>query len=501
MTASSLQTDAVVERRLLQALAQNPNYVLDIDGSHLVRKDFCHEISRTVYDAIKAIAEADRSLERSQPVDAIVLEQKVRDLFPAYAERNQQTLARVTQEICAGDTLNMRDLKTAIVTVKRNSVRRQSRQLVQGLTKKIDTIETTDDILSHIETEVFQFTSTATAQSDIVIMGNQYGDYLLQKKQEKEAGRLQVGIKSPFQHYNDCIGGGFRNSTISVVAARAKAGKSWFALAIADHVARLGIPVLYMDTELEDNYQSDRRCAQHYGVPIRSLENMDFGHNTNWTKAVNQSITDFQQFPIYYVDIKGWSLDRQISIIRRFFAKYVGRRSDGRFKPGLVVLDYLKLMRPGEKGADKEWEALGYRMTLLHDLMGEYKNPMLAMAQQNRAGLESEDESTVAGSDRITWLCDSFSVLAKLDEAEVLLNQEQADQHENVTGEPIFVPNTKLKVVACRHGPGNQGKSYISMYFDIRDPRLQPDEVCGRIEEGPIRRTVDPSGKTGGHKS
>ena len=144
-------------------------------------------------------------------------------------------------------------------------------------------------------------------------------------------------------------------------------------------------------------------------------------------------------------------------------------------------------MRAGEKGADKEWEALGYRMTVLHDLMGTYNQPMFMLVQQNRDGLEKENESTVSGSDRIIYLCDNFTIFSPLDEAQVAEAQLEADESPYAEdGSYIKVPNSKLRVVVCRHGPGTKG-SYISIYADIHDPRKSHKEVCGILEEGSKR--------------
>jgi hypothetical protein len=285
-------------------------------------------------------------------------------------------------------------------------------------------------------------------------------------------------------------------------------GKSWCALKVAHNAAGCGIPVLYLDTELENNFQCDRRIAQNFHIPMyvieRALYLRDAGQKAKFQKATHV----FQQHPILYVDVKGWSIDRIISAIRKFYAQYVGKKTGGDYNHGLVVYDYLKLMRSADKGQDKEYEALGYRMTLLHDLMGEYNNPMLAPAQQNRDGLEKRDESTVSGSDRIIHLCDSFSVLSAMSDAEM-----QA-RHAEVAGFTDEVPiptsdghiamqkrviwNMKFNVAVCRQGPGTPGDSYIATYADFKDRNIDYRHVCGHIEMGHLCRVVKDEGPKAG---
>jgi replicative DNA helicase len=461
--------------------------ILDIDHIVIKRDDFSHNTAKFIYEAIKKIVEEDKNLDQPTPIEPIILEEKFASLFPNYYKTVQDNISTAIKEICSLGGLAERDFNAAITFIVKNSIRRKSNKLADKIKKDIEQIESPPLILSYIESEVFKFTTNVFKSSDIIVLGDNYGEFLAQREKEANEGTLKVGIDTGFREYNRAIGGGYRPGTINLLGARSKMGKSWFGLKVADYIAQHNIPVLYLDTELEDNYQADRRMAQTTRIPINQLETMRFRSKPEWVQKVKQAQEDSKKFPIHYVDIKGWSVDRQISIVRRFFAKYVGRKNNGKYKDALIILDYLKLMRPNDKGSDKEWEALGYRMSLLHDLMGEYNSPMLALVQLNRDGLEKEDESVVSGSDRLIWLCDNFSILSPLGEAEIALNDEDKPLMPE-QGE-ILIPNTKLKVVVCRQGPGTPRQSYISMYCDIRDPRLGHDEVCGYIEEGPRRRS------------
>lgn len=481
------------EVRLLGDLVKNPKRIFDTTAV-LGDRDFSFRGTRVVFNCIKDLIENEGAVDKNYPVDQGILEQKIADKFRVDYDKRTDDFQSLLNDIYGQSSLSIRDFKSSVDFVLKNSITKRAVITLDRTKKELGDQATYLEVISHLESNVFDFTTNAIDGSDIVVLGEGYEEFLALREQQALKGNLHVGIDTGFPEVNKAVGGGLRDGTINVVAARSKMGKSWWALKIADNVVKQDVPVLYLDSELEDNYQSDRRCAQTARVPIHQLETAKWRLDEEFRRRVANAVLYFKRYPIYYVDIKGWSIDRQISVIRKFFAKHVGKRQDGKYNRGLVILDYLKLMRARDKGADKEWEALGYRMTLLHDLMGQYNNPMLALAQQNRDGLEREDEATISGSDRIIWLCDNFSILSPISEAELIIHHQEVD--EGSVGEhsqvQVNVPNMKFKVVVCRHGPGTPG-GYIAYYFDTKDRRLGHDQVCGHIEEGTRRITTGTS--------
>ncbi len=478
------------EVRLLGDLVRNPRRIFDTSAV-LGDRDFSFRGTRVIFNCIKDIAENDGAVDKNYPVDQAILEQYVADKFKNDYEKRPDDFRLLLDDIYKQSGLSIRDFGSSVSFVLKNSITKRAVNVLDQTKNGLAEQKTHHDILAHIENSVLDFTSGAIGESDIIVLGQNYKEFMRQREILACQGNLHIGISTGFPELDKALGGGFRDGTVNLFAGRAKMGKSWFGLKIADNVAKQEIPVLYLDTELEDNYQSDRRCAQTSRVPIHQLEKALWRNNEDFRNKVDNAILYFDRYPIHYVDIKGWSIDRQVSVIRKFFAKHVGKRSDGKYNRALVILDYLKLMNAKDKGADKEWEALGYRMTMLHDLMGKYNNPMLALAQQNRDGLDREDEATISGSDRIIWLCDNFSIIGQIGEAEILMQQQQVDAgtvgaYSNVQ---VNVPNMKLKVVVCRHGPGTSN-GYIAYYFDTKDRKLGHDQVCGHIEEATRRIAI-----------
>lgn len=492
------------ERNALASLAKSPERFFS-STAILAAHDFADQTCRCIYRGIKAVFESDPGA--SDAIDASILEHRIATDAAEYYARSGAEIQETIEYLLEAPELKDRDFKEAIRAVVKNSVMRRAVDKLETVKQNLPQCKTHEDILAHMEKEVCGFTTQAVTRTDIVVLGSEYERYALKREQEAISGNLHIGISTGFPTWDTAIGGGMRNGTIHIVAARSKMGKSWCALKVADNAASQGIPVLYLDTELEDNFQADRRIAQRYRIPMYAIERALYLRDAGQKAKFHEAIKVFKDTPILYVDVKGWSIDRIISAIRKFYAQYVGKKTGGEYDRGLVVYDYLKLMRSSDKGQDKEYEALGYRMTLLHDLMGEYNNPMLAPAQQNRDGLEKQDESTVSGSDRIIHLCDSFAVLSAMSDAEIQARHAEVagfgDQvpvpgvDGSVSMQKRVVWNMKFNVAVCRQGPGTPGDSYIATYMDIKDRNLDYRNVCGHIEMGHLCRLVKDEGFKG----
>jgi hypothetical protein len=94
----------------------------------------------------------------------------------------------------------------------------------------------------------------------------------------------------------------------------------------------------------------------------------------------------------------------------------------------------------------KEYEAMGYQISKLTDFAKEYDFPVLAFVQLNR-------QNEVSQSDRLIWICHSFSKFATKEDS------ERADDGESGG-------NRKLEVCETRFGGGLDDHDYICMNFE-----------------------------------
>ncbi len=471
------------EKAVLAYIVKNCDKVFDIDGILIDAEDFSSRVASNLYRVSKDMASESASHTDGRAIDQVLLEERIAREFPADYKRSGDAYHSAISEVYGTPPPSDSEAKQHIKSVVDSSYRDKISRFLEGVNNEVKNTASANDMINLVEKGVYDFTTGLFRGEDMIDIGDSYTGWLNKVATEALEGEIETGIKTGFDLWDEAVGGGMRRGTVNVIAARPKRHKSFLALTMAKNIASQGVPVLYLDTELSFELQMSRMTAIMANIPLNAIETGRFVKDENMSNAIKGVIPAIEEMPLDYVQIGGWSLEQQTSVIRRWFARRVGKDESGQWNRAVVILDYLKLMNSRDKGDDKEYEALGYRMSALHDLMRDYGGSMLALAQQNRSGVEMEDATTISGSDRIIWLCDNFSILAKKSDAEITASianaEEYADQEATLT-------NMKLVVAECRHGPGTQGR-HIGLYIDAKDPRFKKDQVTCRI----IERTLE----------
>ena len=331
----------------------------------------------------------------------------------------------------------------------------------------IDGTESISHILNIAEDAVFEFTNKLNDNdNNPILISNNVDDYI-QNLIDNPID--QIGIPTGFPVYDKSIGGGLRRSTINVIAARPKTGKTLLVDNISLHVAKQGIPVLNLDTEMTHEDHINRMLAMMTEIEIGEIETGKFASTPAKKHKINQAIKDLTGLPIYYKSIAGKAFEEQISLMRRWVTKVVGLESDGSAKNCVIFYDYLKLMDSQGISQDlKEYQVLGFMMTALHNFACKYQIPIVAFVQLNRDGITKETTDTASGSDRIIWLCSNFTIFKRKTDEEIA-----EDGSSN--------GNRKLVPVISRHGSGLDDNDYINCNMK---------GWCAKITEGKTRLEV-----------
>ena len=279
-----------------------------------------------------------------------------------------------------------------------------------------------------------------------------------------------AGIPSGFPRFDMAIGGGLRRKCVDLVAARPKVGKSMFGDAVAMNVAsNLNIPVLVLDTEMSKEDHYNRILANLSGVEINKIATGKFSENEIDKEKVNEARLKIESIPYHYISIAGQQFENVLSVMRKWIYQHVGFDEGGQTKDCLIVYDYLKLMGSESiSSAMQEYQVLGFQITKLHNFMVKYDVPCLSFVQLNRDGITKETTDVVSGSDRLIWLCTSFSIF------KMKSDEETAD-------DGVENGNRKLVPVVARHGEGLDDGDYVSMKMFGK---------YGRIEEGSTRNEI-----------
>ena len=361
--------------------------------------------------------------------------------------------------------VNLSNIRKFAAKIRKLEIARLLRDQLEIARDKILDISGTEpitQILSVAEDTVFNFSSLLNDnENNPIAIGSNIEDYVQSLIDNKVD---QVGISTGFPAYDHAIGGGLRKSTVNVIAARPKTGKTLLADNMGYYIAnKLKIPVLNMDTEMTTEDHINRVLAMSTETEISSIETGKFGSSADQKSKIDNAVKELKNTKLYYKTIPGKPFEEQLAIMRRWLIKEVGLNADGTAKDCVIFYDYLKLMDSQGMSQDlKEYQVLGFMMTSLHNFASRYKVPIVAFIQLNRDGITKESTDTASGSDRIIWLCSNFTIFKRKTDEEMAEDGSKAG-------------NRKLIPLISRHGSVLDDNDYINCHMK---------GWCAKIVEG-----------------
>ena len=412
----------------------------------LDHNSFCNQNNQLIYKCIEKILSKEASVD-------------LPSLLSAADQLGFSETIQTKQELQYIKTLMDFPIKKENVIhfaadIKKFEFARKIKSLANKIGRDIDNIngdEDIDEIIGIVENPITEFLRQDDTRDRPERIGedvDEYIHFLINNKCD------QIGIPSGFDRYDAAIGGGLRRKCVDLVSARPKVGKSVFGDNVAVNVARKGIPVLMLDTEMSKEDHLNRILSSLSGVPINEIANGSFEDDEEKFIAVQKAVDEIKDIPYTYVSVAGAPFENILNHIKRWVIQEVGTDENGRTNDCVVVYDYLKLMSSaGISGNIQEYQALGFQITNLHNLAVKYDFACLAFVQLNRDGITKESTDAVSGSDRLIWLCTSFSIFKEKSAEELAEDGPRAGNH-------------KLVPIVSRHGPGMQDGNYINLRMD-----------------------------------
>ena len=204
-------------------------------------------------------------------------------------------------------------------------------------------------------------------------------DDLLHEEIDKleELSKRDVGLTGTPSGFTDLdnLTGGFQPGNLVVLAARPSMGKSSLATNIAENAAvGHGKPVALFSLEMSETELAHRFIASQARVSSDELRKGRV-KGDRWPKVL-KAVEKLARAPLYVDD----SSDIGILEIR---AK--ARRLHARHELGLIIVDYLQLLRPEGRADSSRVEQVGQMSRGLKILARELDIPVIAVSQLSRA--------------------------------------------------------------------------------------------------------------------
>lgn len=340
-------------------LLDNPalNTVLEA----LTPADFYSDAHRKIFKAIIDLS------ERSEPCDLITLSNILKDQKRIDQVGGTAYLASLVDNVASSANISY-----YVKIIKEKSVlRRLIGSATEILNKSYDAGMDVDDILDEAEHAIFEISENKIRPAfhpirEIIRESFKTIERLYDKKE------LITGVATGFEKLDE-LTSGLQNSDLIIIAGRPSMGKTAFALNIAQYAAlEAGVPVAIFSLEMAREQLATRMLSAEARVDSQRLRKGFLGE-TDWPKLTTAA-GRLSDAPIYIDDTPA------ITVMEM---KAKSRRLKADAGLGLVVLDYLQLMR-GSSFKDSREQEISEISRSLKALAKELSLPVIALSQLNR---------------------------------------------------------------------------------------------------------------------
>jgi replicative DNA helicase len=281
----------------------------------------------------------------------------------------------------------------------------QSKYQVRRLVEAADQIRAAalgnqfDDVAelqSRAQQLIFDATQAADGEGDdarslLEVLNKCYMNLIKRREGTDDAYGLSVRFPAI-----DAMTTGFKKKDLIILAARPSMGKTALAMNMAVNVAKRDIPVLIFSLEMDDEQIGDRIVLSEFFSRKQAgeLEITSYEYQTKLSDEqfmqAQEVFNDLYHLPIRIVDKRGLTCAEIRAKARKVKAELPNL--------GLIVIDYLQLIKPPVDG-NRNWAlVIGEIVRELRDLAGELDLPIILLSQLNR-GVESRENKRPMMSD------------------------------------------------------------------------------------------------------
>ncbi|MGI8726182.1 MAG: replicative DNA helicase [Solirubrobacterales bacterium] len=331
--------------------------------------DFYRPRHRTIFEAIRVLD------GRGEPVDALT----VSELLQVEGGLAEVGGSEVVSSLAASTPAPGNAGHYALI-VKQNAILRrllEASQRIQGSIYKREgepreLVEKAEQILFNVARA--EQAGDFSAISDILVVETER----LEKLASGEAE--MTGTPSGFTKLDE-LTGGFQPGNLIILAARPAMGKSALVCNIAENVAwKAKKPVAFFSLEMSETELAHRFIASRAKIFADKLRK---GQVTKEWNKVLRACNELAEAPLWIDDSSDLSMLDLRAKARRLMASTGGL--------GLIIVDYIQLMRPDDPRAGRV-EQVGQMSRGLKVLARELQVPVIGLSQLSRAPEQRPDK-------------------------------------------------------------------------------------------------------------
>jgi replicative DNA helicase len=340
-------------------------------------EDFYDPRHKVVFTAVRALEAANK------PIDVVTIESELDKVGKLDAIGGMAFLGELAMRVPTPDNV----MHYAAIVQDKHSARKLMLAASEIADKGYDDLGDVRDYLDEAEGKIFEVTQR----------NDKSGPEPIKSLIKKVFGSLDERFSSPGgitgvpTGFNDLdnLTAGLQPTELIILAARPAMGKTSFALSLAQNAAISGgWPVLVFSLEMSSTQLAERLLCSEARVDSSALRRGQLQRQdmTNLTYAANT----LSKAPIMIDDTPALSIREVRARARRFRSN---KELFGDKKAGLIVVDYLQLMRGStqNKNGSREQE-ISEISRGLKSLAKELHCPVLALSQLNRSLEQRQDK-------------------------------------------------------------------------------------------------------------
>src|SRR5919198_2062203 len=344
--------------------------VLDI---RLHDEDFYRERHRIVFRAVTGL------YEQGEPVDALTVAEYLTQRGELAEAGGKEAVSELASTVPApGNARHYAQI------VKQNALLRRLLAASQRIQKSVHEREgEPEQLVERAESLLFKVAHEERA-SDFRRVAEVLGDEIDRLEALSSGDQTLTGTPSGFRDLDSKLGG-FQPGNLIVIAARPSLGKSALVCNIAEHVAsRHGKPVAFFSLEMSEAELAHRFIACRARIPNDKLRKGSVAQR-DWPKVV-RACNELEKVPLWLDDSSDLSLLELRAKARRLASSEGGL--------GLVIVDYLQLMRAADPRANRV-EQVSQFSRGLKILARELGVPVIGVSQLSRAPEQRPDKRPI----------------------------------------------------------------------------------------------------------
>lgn len=352
----SILSSKEAEENIISSILVNQDNHKYIDQIEI--KDFYYQTNMKIFELIKELR------QREETIDILtVKELGVNKKYDGL--KLLKTMSDMTDRLVYSG-----NIEKYIKILKNYSMRRKIFSISKSICEEIEEIDINKDEIE-IKNEIVQkFMDLKTINNDTMNEMSEVMIETLKDIENKYQKRDDLRYKTGYLDLDRIIEG-LHEQELTIVAARPGVGKTAFALQMAEHIAKRGVYTYFVSLEMSEKQLGNRIIAREAGIDSHVLR-MGWLTEENFI-TINEKASEISKLPMI--------IDSNVTTIQDIESKANELKQDKNL--GLIVIDYLQLLKSKNKftGREQEVADISRRLKLLSKKLDI---PVVALCQLNR---------------------------------------------------------------------------------------------------------------------